>query len=190
MPIPVERRKNAGHDAGVTSRMDTGRPVVLITGASSGFGEACARHLDARGYRVFGTSRRASFDPPGDDTAKQARPAMIPMEVKPWGIHFVLMEPGDFHTGFTQNRIRAAAAGGHSAYAGNFPRALAIMEEDERRGPAPERVARLLEHIITHPSPRLRYTAGSIVQRSGAWLKRMLPGRSFEWLMTKTYKLH
>jgi NAD(P)-dependent dehydrogenase (short-subunit alcohol dehydrogenase family) len=32
--------------------------VVLITGASSGIGEAAARHLAGRGFRVFGTSRR------------------------------------------------------------------------------------------------------------------------------------
>ena len=32
--------------------------VVLVTGASSGIGKACAEHLLARGYRVFGTQRR------------------------------------------------------------------------------------------------------------------------------------
>ncbi|NJK31938.1 MAG: SDR family oxidoreductase [Deltaproteobacteria bacterium] len=35
------------------------RRVVLITGASSGIGQACARLLAAREMRVFGTSRRA-----------------------------------------------------------------------------------------------------------------------------------
>ena len=38
--------------------------VVLITGASSGFGRSIGRYLAGKGYRVFGTSRRAEFDRP------------------------------------------------------------------------------------------------------------------------------
>jgi NAD(P)-dependent dehydrogenase (short-subunit alcohol dehydrogenase family) len=34
--------------------------VVLITGASSGIGQACAEYLGRRGYRVYGTSRHAN----------------------------------------------------------------------------------------------------------------------------------
>jgi NAD(P)-dependent dehydrogenase (short-subunit alcohol dehydrogenase family) len=32
--------------------------VILITGASSGIGQACGEHLAARGFRVFGAQRR------------------------------------------------------------------------------------------------------------------------------------
>ena len=274
------------------------KPVVLITGASSGFGEAGARHLEAHGYRVYGTSRRASFAQsngarPGatglrmipmdvcETTSVQAGVdfilretgridvvvcnagfgvagsaentsveeaqnqfdtnffgvwrvcrAVLPllrrqgggyiivmsslaglmgipfqaaysaskfalegfaealrMEVKPWNIHVVLIEPGDFRTGFTQNRTKAAAAQHQSVYAKAFRRALSVMEDDERRGPSPDQVGRRLERIITHPSPRLRYTAGSMLQRLGGLLKRILPGGFFEWLMMQTYKL-
>ncbi|MFI5364347.1 MAG: SDR family NAD(P)-dependent oxidoreductase [Candidatus Binatia bacterium] len=43
--------------------VDTAQKVVLITGASSGIGKACADHLHGRGYRVFGTQRQ----PPAAD---------------------------------------------------------------------------------------------------------------------------
>jgi len=36
---------------------DRHRPVVLVTGASSGLGNACATHLAKKGYSVYGTSR-------------------------------------------------------------------------------------------------------------------------------------
>lgn len=51
--------------------------VVLITGASSGFGKAFAAELARRGHRVYGTSRNASFP-----HASVSFPAMVPMDVR------------------------------------------------------------------------------------------------------------
>jgi len=50
-------------------------PVILITGASSGIGYACAKTLSSNGYRVYGTSRR----PSGED----------------WGFKLLQMDVGD-----------------------------------------------------------------------------------------------
>jgi len=41
-----------------------GQKVVLITGATSGIGQACAAHLAGRGWRVFGTRRGSSAGTP------------------------------------------------------------------------------------------------------------------------------
>jgi NAD(P)-dependent dehydrogenase (short-subunit alcohol dehydrogenase family) len=43
----------------------TFQKVVVVTGASSGIGRACARHLARKGYRVFGAQRRTHGDGDG-----------------------------------------------------------------------------------------------------------------------------
>jgi NAD(P)-dependent dehydrogenase (short-subunit alcohol dehydrogenase family) len=50
--------------------------VVLVTGASTGIGRCCAEHLAARGFRVFGTSRR-----PAELAGQPSGVEMIAMDV-------------------------------------------------------------------------------------------------------------
>jgi NAD(P)-dependent dehydrogenase (short-subunit alcohol dehydrogenase family) len=264
--------------------------VILITGASSGLGLSCARHLAQRGYHVWGTSRHrqpegsapftwiqmdvddedsvrqgvaevlkqagrldvvvnnAGFgvggaieDTPLDEARAQFETnffgvlrvcqAVLPgmraqrsglivnisslggiialpfqglysaakyaveglsealrMEMRPWGIHVVLVEPADFRTGFTARR-RAVAGAQDSPYAAAFERALAVIEYDENHGSSPEMMDRLLERIIRSRSPRLRYTVGAFTELLAGVLKPYLPQRLFEWIIRGHYKL-
>lgn len=269
--------------------------VVLITGTSSGIGKACADYLAIRGYRVYGTSRKAPFPPSPplprhwislqmdvtqDDSVQRAINfiiqetgrldvlvnnagfgiagaiedtsieeaksqmetnffgvlrvcrAVLPimraqkeglivnigslggiialpfqglysaskfalegltealrLEVKPFGIRVTLIEPGNFRTCFTDNRVRVAAWKSESAYASNAERALQIMEEDERRGKDPEGVAILLERILCSSNLAPRYKVGPAFEQLAAFLKGILPGRLFEWALAKYYRL-
>lgn len=273
--------------------------VVLITGASSGFGEACARHLCQNGYRVYGTSRNASFEVEKDAHHLQSPDfKLIPMdvretasvnkgvehiiaregridvvvnnagfalagpveettvddvksqfetnffgairvcqavmpkmraqqsgyivnissiggvvgipfqsaysaskfalegfseafriEVKPFGIHVVLIEPDDFKTSITKNRIKSKKSHGNSAYSEQFNTALGLMENEETSGLEPEKLGVLLEKIITHPSPKVRYTIGKLEQRFSTLYKRWAPSSMFEKSFMKYYKL-
>jgi len=267
------------------------RRVVLVTGASSGIGLACATHLAGRGFRVYGTSRRAAAGSPGNVTMltadvtddrsveqaiatvldregrldivvnnagmgiagpvestsiEQAKgqfevnffgafrvcravlPAMrrqrsgyiinigsiggllaIPyqsmysaskfaleglsealrMEVRPFGIRVVIIEPGDHKTALTENRQFTEISIATDAYSPSFEAALLKTAHDEQSGPGPEQIARLLYRIVNQRHPRLRYTIGPIPQRAAVWLKRLTPYSILEYTMRTYYGL-
>lgn len=275
--------------------------VVLITGASSGIGRACAVHLVRRGYYVFGTTRQSpsevrmdlrqevgstdrleivgmdvdrdasvnlviseivdrtgrldgavncagfgiagSVEDTSDDEAlanfetnlfgtlrvcRAVLPIMrrqgsgtiinvssiggriglpfqgvysatkfaleglteaLRMEVRRFGIRVVLIEPGDFRTGFTDNRRIVRGAREDDAYAETFRATLSAVETDERNAASPEAIARLVARILASRSPRARYTIGPVSQRLAAHLKNVLPSRLFEWGLKKYYRV-
>jgi NAD(P)-dependent dehydrogenase (short-subunit alcohol dehydrogenase family) len=105
------------------------------------------------------------------------------LEVQPFGIDVVLIEPSDFRTGFTDRRRIVAAAVDGSAYRGRFEQVLGIAETDEREGSDPAKVAVLLERIIRSRRRRLRYTVGDPLVRITPVLKRVLPWQLTEPLM-------
>ena len=264
--------------------------IVLVTGASSGIGAACAELLSARGYTVFGSSRSADFHPvifrpvvmdvlndqsvtkaiseiveqagtidvlinnagcglagAIEDTSteealhqmnvnfmgafhvtKAVLPAMrqhhsgiivnvsslggrfglpfqgfysaskfalegwtesLSYEVRPFGIRAALVEPGDVRTGFTGNRMVAAAGNRNSVYAASFARCLRVIENEERRGVSPDMVARLICGIVEGRASGFRYTCGHASQRLSAVLNRLLPANAFRRIIAHFYRL-
>ena len=270
--------------------------VVLVTGASSGIGKCCAEYLCNKGYRVYGTSRKAdSFDSKQrplninsiqmirmdvtdgssvkqaiehildresridalvnnagiaiigsleDTTIEEAKlqletnffgalrvcRAVLPtmrkqqsgyiinissigglialpfqsaysaskfalegamealrLEVSPFGIQVVLIEPGDFKTKITRHRQKTAKSNINSVYFETFENVLQAVESGELNGPTPEVIAELTYKVINLNLPRIRYTVGTISQRSATLLKKLLPSRLFESLVKKTF---
>jgi NAD(P)-dependent dehydrogenase (short-subunit alcohol dehydrogenase family) len=105
-------------------------------------------------------------------------------EMRPFGVHVVLVEPGDFRTGIKAKR-RIAAASREGVYADAFDRFLRKREEAEAVAPTPEAVAALVERILNDPDPKTRYMVGMFAQRVVPPLKRLLPQRAFEWLLRR-----
>jgi len=110
------------------------------------------------------------------------------LEVASFGVHVVLVEPGDHCTEFTERRHLAAdATRGHNADA--FARALSVMRSDEQAGSSPDPVARLVEKILAESSPRASYLVGPWFQRFAVSLRVWLPAQLFDWGLRKYYRL-
>ncbi len=110
------------------------------------------------------------------------------MEVAPFGIRVVLVEPGDFRTNFTGNRTLAEEARGATAYASRQAAALAVMQADETGGATPEAVGRLVDRIVRARRPRLRYPVGPFSERLALAFRRFAPSALFEWTIARYYK--
>jgi NAD(P)-dependent dehydrogenase (short-subunit alcohol dehydrogenase family) len=269
--------------------MADGAQVVLVTGASSGIGAACAARLAADGHRVFGTSRGGAHPEPRgiewlaldvcDDASVSAAVAALlgaagrldvlvnnagmglagavedtgpadlarqldtnllgplrlvravaphmrergrgrivqmsslagrigvpfqgaysaskfaleglseslAMELRPFGVDVVLVQPGDVRSGFGAARRWTEAARANPLYRERAARAVAAMEEAERTGPPPERVAALVSRIVAARRPRLRYVCATPLERSALVLQRLLPARAFEAIVSRVY---
>jgi NAD(P)-dependent dehydrogenase (short-subunit alcohol dehydrogenase family) len=111
------------------------------------------------------------------------------MEVRPFGIRVVIIEPGDHKTALTQNRRVEKLSSDPGPYHLSFAAALAKTAHDEQCGPGPEQIARLLCEVVNKRNPRLRYTIGPLPQRAAVWLKRLAPYSLVEYGVRTYYGL-
>ena len=264
------------------------RPVVLVTGVSTGIGRAVAVELSRRGHRVFGAGRRPEATPPGveavtmdvrdddsvaagvalvldragrldavvnnagiaiggpveDTSIDEARamvetnllgvwrvcravlPAMrargdgvivnmgsvagvigtpfaggytatkfaiegltetLRLEVRPFGVHVTVIEPGLIKSGMAARSARTA--GLSDAYREHAERVLDQMVADEAAGLPSEAVGKLVARVVNAARPRLRYTVGPPLERAFPMIKRVLPAPALEAIVRRGYKL-
>jgi NAD(P)-dependent dehydrogenase (short-subunit alcohol dehydrogenase family) len=274
-----------------TARLTVMNIVVLITGASSGIGKACAEYLAAKGFSVYGTSRKeTTSQAPGVRMLKMdvtdvasvqkaidtiiteqgrldvvinnagmgiggalelATPEEIKLqmdtnfmgmanvcsvalphlrqfgggkiinlsslggvmgipfqgfyaaskfaiegysealslEVHPFRIKVVLIEPGDFNTGFTSNRVISDKTQHSKVYGAQFSKTMAVIEKEETGGINPLKIAKLMYRIIRSRHPKFRYKTGNFIQTNFARAKKFIPARTYQFLLRFFYKM-
>ncbi|MDA8300825.1 MAG: SDR family oxidoreductase [Actinomycetota bacterium] len=124
-------------------------------------------------------------------------------EVAPFGVKVTVIEPGNVRTEFTDRRrvvgagegwpvgrAGGPAAGGAAGPAGAGPsiegysraqaKAISVMEQDERNGVAPDKVAAVIVKVLSSSRPPRRVSVGKASERVGLVAKRLMPFWAFE----------
>lgn len=111
------------------------------------------------------------------------------LELHPFGINVVLIQPGDLNTGFTGHRMISQATQDHPEYKDQFAITLKLIEDNENNGGSPEKIARSVSKIVKQKKPAFRQPIGNVVERLSIFVKRLVPGRFFQWILRMYYQV-
>jgi len=100
------------------------------------------------------------------------------LEVKPFGIHVSLVEPGSYKTEIWDKSLAEIYSEANSPYNPLMKKILANVTETAKNAGDPQEVVDTIVKIIETPNPDLRYPVGKGV-KSGIFLKKALP---WKWL--------
>ncbi|HVU73223.1 MAG TPA: SDR family oxidoreductase [Mycobacteriales bacterium] len=117
------------------------------------------------------------------------------VELRPWGIHVAVIEPGSIATPIWDKANAATAEiettlppEGISLYGKTITALKKTVAETGARGVSPEKVAKVVAHALTAARPRTRYVVGADARAQLA-IKRLLPDRAADTLIAKAMGL-
>ena len=108
----------------------------------------------------------------------------LQIEVRRHGIQVILIEPGDFSTGFTDARLRRFD--GDDIYRGRIARSVSTMAADERGGCSPEKVGKALSRAALSRKCPVLITVGAPYKCVWA-LMRLLPSSAANRILGMLY---
>lgn len=117
------------------------------------------------------------------------------LEVRQWGIHVAIVEPGAIATPIWEKSSRgtadleaASSAELNGLYAESVAGAKAAFAKAAARAVPPDAVVRAVEHALTADKPKTRYLVG-FDAKIRALMVKLLPDRLSDWLMIRLLNL-
>jgi NAD(P)-dependent dehydrogenase (short-subunit alcohol dehydrogenase family) len=109
------------------------------------------------------------------------------LEVAPFGIHVVVVEPGAIETEFAEIAItpllERSAGGPYAAFAGRMAAATRRAYLDKKASP-PDLIAGIIRKAVESKRPKTRYVAGYL-GKPVIWARRLLGDRGFDWMVRR-----
>ncbi len=121
--------------------------------------------------------------------ALEAYTKALRLEIRHSDVKVILVNPGDFKTGFTASRIFEEESSKDVFYKDSFIRVKGVFEQDEQNGSDPIIFARTIERIIRTKNPKFRYLIGRLDQKLSVFISKILPEKWFEWILALYYKV-
>lgn len=110
------------------------------------------------------------------------------LELRSTGVDVILIEPGDFATGFTANRTSVCSDEVHRVYP-SYQKSLEAIEQSESNGLKPDYLADKLSKIILKKNPANNYIVATWMQSLSIYAKRILPDKAFDRVLAWYYNL-
>ena len=110
------------------------------------------------------------------------------MEVKGFGVDVVVIEPGDFATGFTAARVKSSSGAKETEAYPFLERTMDRLEGEEIGGLTPEYLAGKISRIVSCSRPRCRYVISNLEQRLSVFLKAVMPDAWFSRMLQGYYR--
>ena len=111
----------------------------------------------------------------------------LAMEVKPFGIQVMLVEPGDHRSGSDKYRPHAAAMTDRSPYAAAYDSATKQIHHDETNGSDPDVLGRKIAKILDRKGIPFRKRIASADQHLAVYVHRFLGARINGAVLRKYY---
>ncbi|MGG3736922.1 oxidoreductase [Aeribacillus pallidus] len=106
------------------------------------------------------------------------------LEMLPYGVHVVLIEPGSYKTDIWSKGLGAVTINPNSPYVKKVKSIWKYVNHVADTAPPPDEVIQQIVQVAKSPSPKLRYPVGKGV-KLGIILKNVLPWNWWERMITK-----